>query len=45
MLCGMGYIGCVRGGGVVVGLLVRVVYDIGVCSARSIFFMYVWHEG
>jgi len=45
MLCGMGSIGCVRDGGVVVGGLVRVAYDIGVCSGRLIFFMYACHEG
>ena len=45
MLCGMGAIGCVRGGDVVVGVLFRVAYDIGVCSGRSVIFMYVCHEG
>ena len=45
MLCGIGSIGRVRGGCVVVGVLVRVTYDIVVCSGRSVFFMYVCHEG
>ncbi len=36
MLCGMGAIGCVSGGGVVVGVLARAAYDIGVCSGRSV---------
>jgi hypothetical protein len=45
VLCGMGSIGCVGGGDVVLEVLVRVAYDIGVCSGRSILFMYVCHEG
>ena len=45
MLCGMGAIGCVRGGFVAEGMLVRAAYDIGVCSERSAFFMYACHEG
>ena len=45
MLCGLEAIGYVRGGAVVVGVLVRVAYDIGVCSGRSVFCVYVCHEG
>ncbi len=45
MVCGMESIGRVRGGGVVVGVLVRVAYDIGVCSRRSVFLIYVCHAG
>jgi hypothetical protein len=45
ILCGMGSSDCVRGGDVVVGLLVRAAYAVGVCSGRSVFFMYVCHEG
>ena len=37
MLCGMGAIGCVRGGFVVEGVLARFAYDVGVCSGRSVF--------
>jgi hypothetical protein len=44
-VCGMESIGRVRGGGVVVGVLVRVAYDIGVCSGRSVFLIYVCHAG
>ena len=45
MLCGMGAIGCVRGGFVVEGALVRAACDIDVCYGRSVFFMYACHEG
>jgi hypothetical protein len=45
MLCGMGAIGCVRGGFMVGGVLVRVAYDIKVCSGRSVVFLYACHEG
>ncbi len=45
MLCVMVDIGCVRGGFVVEGVLVRVPNYIGVCSGRSVFFMYACHEG
>jgi len=45
MLCGMEAIGCIRGDFVVGGVLVRVVFDIGVCSGRSVFLMYAYHEG
>jgi len=40
MVCGMGAIGWVRGGFMVEGVLVRFAYDVGVCSGRSVFFMY-----
>ena len=30
---------------VVKGVLVRVAYDVGMCSGRSVFLMYAWHEG
>ena len=45
MLCGMGAIGCIRGGLVVEGVLDWFGYDIGMCSGRSVFFMYVCLEG
>ena len=45
MVCGMGSSECVRGGGVFVGVLVRVAYDIGMCFGKSVFFMNVCHEG
>ena len=45
MLCGMGAIGWVRGGFMVKGVLVRFSYYVGVCSGRSIFFKYAFHEG
>ena len=45
MLCGLGATGCVRGFFVVEGVLVRVIYDVGVCSGRSVFFMYACHVG
>ena len=45
MLCGMGAIGCVRGGLLVEKVLVGVAYDIRMCYGRSVFFMYACHEG
>ena len=45
MLCGMGAIGWVRGGFMVERVLVRFAYDVGVCSGRSVFFMYACHKG
>ena len=36
MLCGMGVIGCVRGFVVLKRVVVRVAYEVGVCSGSSI---------
>ena len=45
VLCGMGATGCVRGFVVLKGVLVWVAYDVGVYSGRSVFIMYVCHQG